>query len=104
MKQACLADPVQIGFKLFPRNQLVTAINVFRETVCVADVIEYGEEDDKQLFIKFIFRVLFTGFRYIGCPSCTIAFDEAIVRVQFVLFKPLCRFLTVKNRKLRLSR
>ena len=50
--QAHLAHAIQVHFELLTSNQIKVAVDVDRETVVLMDIVQNGEEDDKQLFIE----------------------------------------------------
>ena len=50
--QSSFSESVEIGFKAFARDELILAADFFREAVGVSHVVQDGEEDDEQFFVK----------------------------------------------------
>ena len=61
--QAYFAISVSVFLKLFALYQVKIAVNFFRKSVCIANIIENREEDDKQFFIEVNLAFLVDRFK-----------------------------------------
>ena len=56
--QPNLSETVQIALELSSRNQLIVAVYLHWEAVVFIDIVQDGEEDDQQFFVK-VYLALF---------------------------------------------
>ena len=66
--KTCFPEPIQIDFKFLTGYQLILAVNFFWETIDITYIIQYGEENNKQLFIKVYLSFLVYRIKIDGLP------------------------------------
>lgn len=94
--KTCFPEPIQIDFKFLTGYQLILAVNFFWETIDITYIIQYGEENNKQLFIKvylsfLVYRIKIDGLPVLydcigGCNSTgPVYFVQTAVLVLYLL-------------------
>ena len=66
MQQPCLAITIQIGLELLTLDKFKLATYLFGESVSVADIVQNGEEDDKQFLVEVYLPLLVYGVQIDG--------------------------------------